>query len=125
MFKILVVDDYDLTLKTITRIISEFLKTEHQIETAMNGEDAWLKIKENQPNIVLTDLRMPIMNGLDLTMRIKSEYPQIPVILMTGTAQDIPVDFPSDDIITKPFQPNELIEAIMFQHNLTHTIVIV
>ena len=55
-----------------------------QVEFASDGRDAWKQIEKNAPDLVLTDMIMPEMDGLELLAKVVSEYPLVPVILMTG-----------------------------------------
>lgn len=55
---------------------------------AYDGEQALACIAEHHPDAVLTDLQMPVMNGLELTMRIREDFPHIPVILMTAQGSE-------------------------------------
>ncbi len=59
-----------------------------QVEFAVNGQDAWEKIEQHQPDLVLTDLIMPEMDGLELVAKVVSERPLIPIILMTGRGSE-------------------------------------
>jgi CheY-like chemotaxis protein/anti-sigma regulatory factor (Ser/Thr protein kinase) len=59
-----------------------------KIEFAVNGRDAWQKIGREQPDLVLTDLIMPEMDGLELVAKVVSAYPSIPVILITGRGSE-------------------------------------
>lgn len=54
------------------------------IEEAVDGEDALTKIRENPPALVFTDIRLPGMSGLQLTQRIKKDFPNIPIAILTG-----------------------------------------
>lgn len=59
-----------------------------EVEFAANGRDALSKIHQLRPDLVLTDLIMPEMDGLELVAKVVSEYPLIPVILMTGRGSE-------------------------------------
>ncbi len=59
-----------------------------RVKFAVNGEDAWKKIEQQPPDLVLTDLIMPEMDGLELVAKVVSERPLIPVILMTGRGSE-------------------------------------
>lgn len=110
---ILVVDDELL----IRDLLYDFFSTQGwDIAIAENGEKA-LEILENRPvDVVLTDIKMPAMDGLQLTAQLKETHPEIPVVLMTG--------FPSvdsavtalrqrvADYIIKPFNINQLYKTI-------------
>jgi len=80
MTKILVVDDSPLDRK----ISGGILEAEQATVTyAEHGQDALDKIATEPPDLVLTDMQMPVMDGLELVRRMKKEHPSIPVILVT------------------------------------------
>jgi len=80
MTRILVVDDSPLDRK----ISGGILEAENATVTyAEHGQDALDQIAVDQPDLVLTDMQMPVMDGLELVRRMKKEYPKIPVILVT------------------------------------------
>ena len=80
MTKILVVDDSPLDRK----ISGGILEAENATVTyAEHGQDALDQIAIERPDLVLTDMQMPVMDGLELVRRMKKEYPSIPVILVT------------------------------------------
>jgi len=82
-FRILVVDDE----KSLTILLSRILKDAgYQVETALSGEEAQKKIKSFTPNLVITDLKMPGISGLELLKETKKEYPEIDFILLTAYA---------------------------------------
>ena len=86
MTKILVVDD-----ATTDRALARGLLTKSidcAIVEAVDGNDALAKVQQHQPDLVLTDLEMPGLNGLELVAAIKEDYPLIPVILMTGKGSE-------------------------------------
>lgn len=80
--KVLVVDDQ----QELAAEVADILRTDGQLDvlgTAFDGADALEKMKENVPDVVLLDIRMPNMNGLVATSRIKSEYPDTKVLILT------------------------------------------
>ena len=80
--KVLVVDDQE----ELANEIAEILKTDETLEvvgTALDGVDALQKMSENTPDVVLLDIRMPNMNGVVATSRIKNEYPDAKVLILT------------------------------------------
>ena len=84
---ILLVDD-DLTLR---EMYTERLKAEgFVVETAKDGEEALAKAKDLMPNIILLDIMMPKINGLDVLRKLKQapETENIPVIVLTALIQD-------------------------------------
>ncbi len=117
--KVLIVDD----LEEIREILSSFLEDKgYVIYTAENGREALELIKEKEINLVLTDVRMPEMNGYDLTRTIKKMNPKIGIIIMTAytsiyTEGDIR-KIGADDFISKPFNltnVSEKVERVIFQ----------
>lgn len=77
-----VVDDSAITLKTITSFLSRQSSVE-VVGTAQNGAQAVALVKELQPDLVLMDVQMPGMNGLDATAQILRESPSVRVVMIT------------------------------------------
>ncbi len=85
--KILVVEDNDVNLEMILELLDGF---EHQAVVARNGQEAIDKAKSSNPELILMDVRMPVMDGLTATQAIR-ELPQfktIPIIALTASAGD-------------------------------------
>ena len=80
MTRVLVVDDSPLDRKISGGILEAENAT---VAYAENGAEALEMIAVDKPDVVLTDMQMPVMDGLELVRRIKKEYPSIPVILVT------------------------------------------
>ena len=82
MPKVLVVDD-----SKVDRVaVCEFLRTHSQweVEDAANGVEALARMKDAAPDLMLTDLNMPIMDGLELVTAMRQHHPGVPVILFTA-----------------------------------------
>lgn len=80
--KVLIVDDQ----LDLAKEIADILRTDSQLEVvgiAGDGFEALAKIPGNMPNVVLLDIRMPNMNGVVATQRIKTEYPDVKVLILT------------------------------------------
>lgn len=80
--KVLVVDDQEL----LAREIQSILKTDEALEVvgiALDGFEALQKLAENPVDVVLLDIRMPNMNGVVATQRIKADYPDTKVVILT------------------------------------------
>jgi CheY-like chemotaxis protein/anti-sigma regulatory factor (Ser/Thr protein kinase) len=82
MTKILVVDDTPVDQRLVGRLLEK--NSDLQAVYAGNGKEALALIERECPDLVLTDLQMPEMNGLELVKRIRKQYSAIPVILMTA-----------------------------------------
>lgn len=111
-FKMLIVED-DKDLRAMLKSI--FHSAYHVVE-ACDGEEGFTKAINEQPDIVISDVLMPVMNGLNLCMKLKQDFQtsHIPIILLTaqtGTQHTIEgINIGADDYITKPFNI-EMLEA--------------
>ncbi len=83
---ILVVDDSEVDRKLVAGLIKQDI--EWIVEFAGDGQQALETMEHTSPNIVITDLRMPKMDGIELVKKAKKKYPQIPVILITGQGSE-------------------------------------
>ncbi|NIV15473.1 MAG: response regulator, partial [Aliifodinibius sp.] len=81
--KVLVVDDEELIRNLFKNSLQ---KWNYKVDLAHDGQMALQKCSENDYHIVITDLNMPNMNGMSLLERIKSRWPMIEVIVITGYA---------------------------------------
>ena len=108
MAKILVVDDE----KVLVKGIKFNLENEgYQVEVGYNGEEAVEKARTGQFDLIVLDLMMPVIDGLQACMRIR-EFSNVPVIMLTARSEDtdkiIGFECGADDYITKPFNILEL-----------------
>ncbi len=107
--KILAVDD-DQAIIFLLREFLEGLKVE--VYTAADGLEALEVLKEKEISIVITDLLMPRLGGIDLTKKIKEEWPDTDVLVMTGYGKEFSytdvIRAGASDFIQKPFHLNEL-----------------
>jgi DNA-binding NtrC family response regulator len=113
MAKILIVDD-DPRIQTL---LQQLLRTKgHEGVTAESGHDALDKLKTTPFDLVITDLRMPKMNGMELLGHVKALCPTMPVIMVTAYAsEDTTVEAVRRgvfDYLAKPFKIDELMAAI-------------
>ncbi len=109
MPSILVVDDKD----SVRKMLAETLRAEgHEVEVAKNGHTAVEKARHGRFDLVLTDLKMPEMNGLEVLANIRETNPETTVIVMTayGTIEDAvkAMKYGAYDFLTKPFDPDRL-----------------
>jgi len=89
MIKILVVDDSVMDQKIAAGLLQR--GTGWQVEFAGDGRAAWKRLHESglqKPDVIVTDLQMPEMNGLDLVRDVQRVYPLLPVILMTAQGSE-------------------------------------
>jgi CheY-like chemotaxis protein len=86
----------------------------HEVVTAVDGEEALTRATRQLPDLVILDIRMPKMTGLEVLRALRAEETTraVPVILLTASVQDEAVqdgyDAGADDYIKKPFSPQEL-----------------
>jgi len=109
---ILVVDDE----AQITRVLKTALSVQgYGIRTASDGNQALQEMKGWPPDLVITDLRMPNMDGLELCRRIRAES-RIPIIVLSVKGEESikvkALDAGADDYVTKPFSMNELLARV-------------
>lgn len=109
---ILIVDDEP----QITRVLKTTLSSQgYGIRTAADGEQALHEMKGWAPDLVITDLRMPHMDGLALCRAIRAES-RIPIIVLSVKGEEAikveSLDAGADDYITKPFNVNELLARV-------------
>ncbi|TMQ26642.1 MAG: response regulator [Candidatus Rokuibacteriota bacterium] len=82
--RILIVDDEP---EVLDMLMAYFLASRHEVETAMTGTDALIIVSQQRPDVVLLDVKMPGMNGIEALKGIMKLDPSIPVIIVTGTAE--------------------------------------
>lgn len=81
---LMIVDDEKILRNGFKHMTDWSSKGIHIISEAINGQDALEKIKIQMPDVVLTDIKMPVMNGIELTKKISKIYPHIKVIVLSG-----------------------------------------
>jgi two-component system NtrC family response regulator len=109
MKRVLVVDD-DESLRRVTQV--ELEQAGFNALTAADGNEALILLQKLTPDLVITDLKMPGMSGMDLLRRIRAEYPDVLVVMLTafGTVESAveAIKAGAYDYITKPVHPDEL-----------------
>jgi CheY-like chemotaxis protein len=81
--KVLIVDDEETLTWSMSKSLSKD-KDKYEVIVANNGREALNLLKKNKIDLVISDIRMPDINGLDLLVTVKKEYPQTKVIIMTA-----------------------------------------
>ncbi len=111
--KILVIDDERPTLKMFTLLLSAY---GYEILTAENGRDGLELFRKEMPGLVLTDIKMPIMDGIEVLKEIKKINPHAEVIVITGHGDmDLAIqalNLDATDFINKPLQREALEQAL-------------
>jgi DNA-binding NarL/FixJ family response regulator len=113
--KVLVVDDHDLIVLAVRQVFSK-LPDIKLIGVAGNSEDAYLKIKELKPDIVILDIYLPGQDGIELTKKLTSEFPNVKVVLHSSSiSEDVIIQgFEAGAMayVPKNFKPGQLVDAI-------------
>ncbi len=109
----LIVEDSDDIRDIISTTFNKICKTSR---TAVDGKDGLQKFKEKQPDIILTDIRMPNMNGNEMIEAIKNINPNIPIIAISGHSKLVPATKSADIVLEKPIKFDKLLKHI---YNLT------
>ncbi len=106
--KILIVDDEPILLKGLTFNLSQ---DNFEVDTAINGKEAYDKIMLNHYDLVVLDLMLPEMSGLEVCQKVR-ETSMVPIIILTAKADDsnkvLGLEYGADDYLTKPFNILEL-----------------
>ena len=112
MKHILVVDDEP----RIAEIARDYLqRAGYRVSTAGNGVDALAAARIERPDLVVLDLGLPRIDGLDVTRRLRQDSP-VPIIMLTARVDEsdklVGLELGADDYITKPFSPKELVARV-------------
>ena len=109
MGKVLVVDD-ERAMREFLKVLLE--KQGHSVITTADGEQALQVVATQPPDLVITDVRMPKVDGIGLLAGIREQHPHLPVILITAYASSDStiqaMQLGADDYITKPFRIDEI-----------------
>lgn len=110
---ILVVDD-EPSIVQLSRLYLE--REGFRVEEAVDGKSALQKVQDIRPALVLLDIMLPELDGLEVCRRLRAEKNQIPVMLVTARDEDIDkilgLELGADDYLTKPFNPREMVARV-------------
>jgi len=111
MTRVLVVED-DPTLRRVIELVLD--ARGYVVDQARNGKAALERMAEVPPDVVVADLKMPLMDGFELLERMRAQpaLEAIPLILLTGNLEAARAAVGADAVLTKPFEPAELIATI-------------
>ncbi len=115
MSRILVVEDD----RDIADLVRHYLtRAGHQVETFASGSEAVLRVREEVPDLLILDLMLPGMSGLEVcrTLRADADTSRLPIIMVTARAQEgdrvLGLESGADDYVTKPFSTRELVARV-------------
>lgn len=108
----LIEDEYE-----ISNLIKEYLTEKNfNVWCYSSGAEALKTLRKNQPDLLIVDLGLPDLRGESICIECKKNYPQLPIIILTGDSQPMSVvnllNLGADDYITKPFNLDELVARI-------------
>ncbi len=111
--KILIVEDES---NMVAGLRDNFEYEGYQVITAADGVEGLERALADSPDLVVLDVMMPRMSGLDVCKRLKARRPSIPVIMLTARGQEVDkvvgLELGADDYVTKPFSIRELLARV-------------
>lgn len=112
MAKVLIVDDEP----KIVRLVADYLRASgFGVVTARSGDEALMRVRTESPDLVVLDLGLPGLDGLDVTRAVRRDG-ELPIIMLTArddeTDRIIGLELGADDYVTKPFSPRELVARV-------------
>ena len=126
MQEILIIDDDELVREALRRQLE---RVGYRVRMALDGVDGLAQMREHPPEVVITDIIMPRLNGVEVIASIRREFPTVRIIAISGGGNYGPTDFQpnaittsaylaaadkagADLILTKPFESADLFAAI-------------
>ena len=110
---ILIVDDEEIVIRSCRRIFSDSV---YVVDSAQSGFEALKKVDETGYDVILLDIMMPKMDGLEVLQHVKERHPDIDVIMMTGLSEIQTavkaMKLGAFDYLSKPFDPDELTHVV-------------
>jgi DNA-binding response OmpR family regulator len=121
MQQVLIVDDEP----KITRLVSDYLeKAGFAVIVARDGREALMRARTERPDLIVLDLGLPEIDGLDVTRALRRDT-GVPIIMLTARADEadtvVGLELGADDYVTKPFSPRELVarvRAVLRRHEV-------
>ena len=112
-YDILIAEDEEITQKHLKSTLE---REGHRVMSVYNGLDAWAMLEERDFDLLIADIKMPGMTGLELLPKVKEKHPEVDVIIITGygsidSAMEA-IKLGALDYITKPFELDELVTTV-------------
>ena len=117
MARILIVDDEDAIRDVLSRILA---RADHEVEACPDAQSALDLARTWSPDLIITDVYMPEMDGIEFLIQIREERPDQPIIVISGGAERSPADLVLEDAghlgavstLAKPFEMDEVLAAV-------------
>jgi DNA-binding response OmpR family regulator len=123
MPKILIVEDEP---KMVAGLRDNFEYEGYEVMTAHDGVEGLDRALATSPDLIVLDVMMPRMSGLDVCRKLKSKRPSIPIIMLTARGQEVDkvvgLELGADDYVTKPFSIRELLARVKAVLRRSHTL---
>lgn len=111
--KILVVDDEP---SIVTLLSFNLKKSGYEVITAERGTEVLLIVKEQHPDLIVLDLMLPEMDGMDVCKKLRQDFIFIPILMLTARDDELDkilgLELGADDYMTKPFSPREVVARV-------------
>lgn len=111
MIKLLLIED-DINLAYIIKSSLEEILGGYEVVTATNGEEGLLALQQQTPDLIVSDIDMPLLNGIEMVRKIRQTNQEIPIVFASGktSSKDVTQGYEAgvNNYIKKPFLPEEL-----------------
>lgn len=112
MKRILIAEDNDSNFILMTYILKKF----YEYDRAKNGQEAVEMVEKNNYDLILMDIKMPVMDGMEATRIIKEKHPKLPIIALTANAFDsdrqLAYEAGCDEFLPKPISSDVCLKTI-------------
>lgn len=123
MTRILIIEDEP---SMVSGLRDNFEYEGYEVITAMDGREGLERALADSPDLVVLDVMMPKMSGLDVCKQLKAKRPSIPIIMLTARGQEVDkvvgLELGADDYVTKPFSIRELMARVKAVLRRTRTL---
>ncbi len=113
MARVLVVDDASFMRMRCAKLLREH---GYEVVEAVNGADAVEKYQQSRPDLVLMDITMPVMDGIEAVKAIRQHDPAARIIMVSAVGQQsmvlAAIEAGAMDFVVKPFQPDRVLQAV-------------
>lgn len=113
MARILLAEDEDSVREFVSRVL---VLQGHDVLEAKDGAEAVELMNQHHFDLLITDIVMPIMDGISLALKVRSERPHVPIVLMTGYANESQrahnLSVLIEELLSKPFNKDQLVAAV-------------